>query len=432
MQQDDSRKRFQVMNGPEPRLLVFSSLFPNSATPNAGVFIRERMFRVAKHLPLGAVVSPRPWFPGQGLIRLFRPYYRQGTSRPEVQSGIRVILPRFLAMPCVLRRLDGLSMALCSYLRLRRLRKKTGFNLLDAHFAYPDGYAATLLGKWLGVPVTITLRGTEIPHSKNPALRPLLVRAMQRADRLFSVSESLRQHAISLGIAPSKIRVVGNGVDTARFQPVDGQEARRRLGIPQTARVLVSVGALVERKGFHRVIECLTELISENRQLHYLIVGGASAEGDRRRELEQQARQLGLHQQVHFLGAMPPEELKWPLSAADVFVLATSNEGWANVFLEAMACGLPVVTTDVGGNAEVVCRPELGTIVPFGDRQALLDALRGALLRRWDSTLIRDYARENDWDRRVACLTGEFRQIVRTPERASGTISGRDPEVKEK
>jgi glycosyltransferase involved in cell wall biosynthesis len=335
-------------------------------------------------------------------------------------------------MPHVLRRLDGLSMALCSYPLLRHLRKKTGFNLLDAHFAYPDGYAATLLGKWLDVPVTITLRGTEIPHSKNPVLRPLLVRAMQRADRLFSVSESLRQQAISLGIAPSKIRVVGNGVDTARFLPVDRQEARRRLGIPQAARVLVSVGALVERKGFHRVIECLPELISENRQLHYLIVGGASAEGDRRRELELQARQLGLDQQVHFLGAMPPDELKWPLSAADVFVLATSNEGWANVFLEAMACGLPVVTTDVGGNAEVVHRPELGTIVPFGDRRALLDALRGALLRRWDSTLIRDYARENDWDRRVACLTGEFRLIVGTPEGTSGTISGRDLEVEEK
>jgi glycosyltransferase involved in cell wall biosynthesis len=427
----DTRHQTHGQSVLQPRLLVFSSLFPNSGTPNAGIFIRERMFRVAGHLPLCAIVSPRPWFPGQGLIRRFRPYYRQGTHGQEVQNGIRVLLPRFIAAPSVLRRLDGLSMALCCYPLLRRLRNATGFNLLDAHFAYPDGYAATLLGKWLGVPVTITLRGTEVPHSRNPALRPLLLQALRGATRLFAVSDSLRQEAISLGIEPDKIRVVGNGVDTARFYPVDCGEARARLGIPEAAKVLVSVGALVERKGFHRVIECLPELGRGEHQLHYLIVGGGTAEGDRRRELEQQVRELRLENRVHFLGAMPPDELKWPLSAADVFVLATANEGWANVFLEAMACGLPVITTDVGGNAEVVSRPELGSIVPFGDRHALLDALRNALVRQWDTELIREYARENDWDTRVACLTGEFRQIVGMPG-TGGCVSQPGVEVNQK
>jgi len=115
---------------------------------------------------------------------------------------------------------------------------------------------------------------------------------------------------------------------------------------------------------------------------------------------------------VHFLGALPPDELKWALSASDVFVLATRNEGWANVFLEAMACGLPVVTTDVGGNAEVVCRNELGSIVPFGDANALLQALDVSLTQKWDRAAIVDYAQANQWDKRVAQLLRAYDSII--------------------
>jgi len=413
------------------RLLVFSSLFPHSGAPNAGVFIRERMFRVGAVLPI-TVVSPQPWFPGQGLIRLFRPHFRLPAPKQEIQQGIKVLYPRFLSVPGIFKQFDGLSMALRSYPLLRRLRKQTGFNVMDAHFAYPDGYAATLLGKWLKVPVTITMRGTEVPHSKNPKLRPLLISALRHANRLFSVSESLRQHAIALGVEPSGIRVVGNGVDTDKFCPEDRAAARKRLGIPLHARVIVSVGALVERKGFHRVIATLPELLKSEPDLHYLVVGGASPEGNRRTELEQQVRELRLDKHVHFLGAMPAAELKWPLSASDVFVLATSNEGWANVFLEAMACGLPVITTDVGGNSEVVSRPELGTVVPFGDQEALGEALRSALQQAWDRALIRAYAEDNAWDTRVTCLTEEFSQLVMAEQRATGDDLQAGSEVRRK
>ena len=356
------------MREQQARLLVFSSLFPHSGAPNAGVFIRERMFRVGEVLPI-TVVAPQPWFPGQGLIRLFRPYFRQPAPRRDIQQGINILYPRFLSVPGFLKQFDGLSMALRTYPLLRRLRKQTGFNVIDAHFAYPDGYAATLLGKWLKLPVTITMRGTEVPHSKNPKLCPLLVSALTRATRLFSVSESLRQHAIALGVESSGIRVVGNGVDTDKFSPVDRAESRKRFGIPLHAKVMVSVGALVERKGFHRVIEILPTLIKHHSDILYLMVGGASVEGDWTERLKQQVEALDLSRHVRFLGPIPPVELKNILSAADLFVLPTSNEGWANVLLEAMACGLPIVTTDVGGNAEVVCRPELGTIVPFGDSE---------------------------------------------------------------
>ena len=398
-------------------LVVFSSLFPSAVRPAAGLFIRERMFRVAQHRPL-AVVSPQAWFPGQSLIRWLRPGYRLQAPALEIQQGIRVYHPRFLSLPGLLRRFDGVSMALCSFFLVRRLRRE-GARLIDAHFGYPDGDAATRLGRWLGLPVTLTLRGTEVPHSRNPALRRQLVRVLGTAARVFSVSASLRRLALELGVDANKTEVVGNGVDTGIFHPVDRAAARARYGLPEQARVLISVGGLVERKGMHRVIDCLPALMPRHPDLHYLIVGGASGEGDLRTELEAQVARLGLGGRVHFLGTLPPEALKWPLSASDVFVLATRNEGWANVFLEAMACGLPVVTTDVGGNAEVVCRDEIGSIVPFGDARALLQALDAALDKDWDRAAIIEYARANQWDKRVAQLLRAFDALLAAPSSAA-------------
>jgi glycosyltransferase involved in cell wall biosynthesis len=395
-----------------PRIVVLSSLFPSAVQPGAGLFVRERMFRVGRELPL-AVVAPTPWFPLQSLLRRFKPGFRPGAPAHETQQGHEVWFPRFFSVPGVFKGLDGLAMALAAWPRLARLKREGRLDLIDAHFAYPDGYAATLLGRWLGVPVTITLRGTEQRQARDPALAPKVRAALERATQVFAVSESLRQVALGLGIAADKVQVVGNGVDLARFNPLPRAEARAALGLAADAPVLVSVGGLCERKGFHRVIERLPALRERFPGLVYLVVGGPGPEGDLGPQLRAQVAAAGLDEAVRFLGALPPEALRGPLSAADVFVLATRNEGWANVFLEAMACGLPVVTTAVGGNAEVVCRAELGSVVPFGDGQALESAIADALARDWDADTIRRYAAANTWDRRVAELVAVFRTLHR-------------------
>jgi teichuronic acid biosynthesis glycosyltransferase TuaC len=407
----------------QPRILVYSTLFPHPGRPGVGLFIRERMFRVAKHLPL-VVVSPQPWFPLQSLLRRWRPHFRPPVPRRELQDGIEVHYPRFFSVPGRLKSLDGWLMALGSYTTLRRLRRRFGFNLIDAHFVYPDGFAATRLGAWLRVPVTITMRGTEVPHARRPALRRHLCRALRSASRVFAVASSLRRLAVDLGVEEQRIRVIGNGVDTQRFHALPKAEARASLGLPETAQVLVSVGALVERKGFHRVIGCLPRLRERYPSLRLLIVGGPSPEGDWSGQLRHLARQLGVEDMVRFLGPLPPDQLKLPLSAADVFVLATGNEGWANVFLEAMACGLPVVTTDVGGNAEVVCRPELGSVVPFDDAPALAQALEDALARDWDHQAIVAYAERNAWDTRVQVLVDELSRLVEQHARGAQSAPG--------
>ena len=393
-----------------PRVLVLSSLFPHAGAPGAGLFIRERMFRVAQRLPL-SVVSPQPWFPGQGLLRRFRRHFRPAAARQEVQRGICVRMPRFFCIPAIGKSWDGLFMALACYPLLRRLRHQNEFDLIDAHFAYPDGHAATLLGRWLGVPVTVTLRGTEPRQARSPALRPRLRQALARADRVIAVSASLRRVALDLGADPARCEVIGNGVDPVLFAPQDRRAARQALGVEHDAPVLISVGGLVERKGFHRVIALLPALRQQHPGLVYLVVGGGGPEGDMSPELRAQVAALGLGEAVRFLGPLAPEALSGPLSAADVFVLATRNEGWANVFLEAMACGLPVVTTDVGGNAEVVCRPELGRVVPFGDAPALQAGIDAALATPWDRAAIRRHALDNAWDTRVDRLVAMFQEL---------------------
>ena len=395
----------------QPKLIVFSSLFPSDKRPGAGLFIRERMFRVGKQLPI-TVISPVPWFPLQSVIRYWKPYFRPQPERYEEQAGVKVYYPRFLSIPGLLKNWDGFFMALGSLALLRKLKKQQGFNLIDANFAYPDGYAATLLGKWFKVPVTITLRGTEVPLSEFPSRKYRMMKALENATKVFSVSNSLKDHMVALGAKKDKIEVVGNGVDISTFYPIDKTIARNKLDIPQSVKVMVSVGALVDRKGFYRVIEVMPALVDKFPNLILLIIGGDSPEGGIREKLEYQVQCLNMQKHVRFLGALAAEELKTPLSAADVFVLATANEGWANVFLEAMACGLPVITTDVGGNQEVVKNDELGEIVPFGKPQALELALINALKRKWDNEVIVNYAKENTWDKRVSVLVKNFKQLV--------------------
>ncbi|MTW21191.1 glycosyltransferase [Allochromatium palmeri] len=392
-------------------IVVLSSLFPSRLQPQAGLFVRERMFRVSEHIPV-AVIAPTPWFPFQSILRRWRPHFRPGAPHYERQDAHDVWYPRFISIPSLLKQFDGLAMALGAWPRLRALHRAGRLDLIDAHFGYPEGYAAVKLGRWLGVPVTITLRGTEARHARDPKLAPLLKSALEDATHIFAVAESLKQVAIELGVPSSKIEVIGNGVDTQRFRPFDRQQARTQLGLPADAPILISVGGLVERKGFHRVIAHLPRLIEHWPNILYLIVGGPSAEGNNRSELETLAAQLGVEQHVRFLGTVAPDQLAIPLSAADVFVLSTRNEGWANVFLEAMACGLPVVTTDVGGNREVVSDPRLGIVVPFDDSGALLAALADALARDWDRAAIRRYAETNDWGERVARLCLALNRII--------------------
>jgi len=395
----------------QPRLIVYSSLFPSDVSPTAGTFIRERMFRVAKRVPI-VVVAPQAWSPFDAAIRRWRPGFRTQAALRETIDGIDVFRPRWLSLPGVGKRFDGWLMAACTERCVRKIHAEFHATAIDAHFLYPDGWAATRIARRLRLPVTVTIRGSKDQWLIGSPRERGLREAMERATKLFAVSQSLaRNVAHALGVAVEKVQVVGNGVDTDCFAPVDRLEARRRLGLAADAKVLIGVANLIESKGFQRVIPLLPALRALYPGLVYLIVGADGAQGKLRPWLEALAREFGVSDIVRFCGAHPQKELRWFYGAADLFVLATEFEGWANVYLEAMACGLPVVTTRVGGNEEVVREPDTGVLVDWWNPQRFADAIEHGLEHPWDRGAIVDYARANAWDQRIDQLVREFTRI---------------------
>jgi teichuronic acid biosynthesis glycosyltransferase TuaC len=404
----------------EQRLLVFSSLFPSEASPTSGTFIRERMFRVAEHIPI-VVVAPQAWSPIDALVRLYRKSFRPQSVNYEEIGNIKIYRPKFFCVPGFLKRFDGHFMAWGSKRVVDKIVKEFKPTLVDSHFAFPDGFAASLLARRHKLPLTITLRGSKDEWLIGTPLEPLLKEALRSSTQLISVSESLKQDvAVRLLRDEAKCEVVGNGVDLQKFTRVDKVEARTKLGISQEAKVIISVGGLVERKGFHRIIPLIKQLKVDTPNIVFLIVGGGVSHGDMTGQLKKLAVAEGVASNVHFCGQQLPENLKWYYGAADVFALATAHEGWANVFLEAMACGLPVVTTLVGGNKQVVCSDTLGILTPFWNSEEFYHALKKALRQNWDREAIVQYAQSNSWDQRVQQLLKVYDRTVRHQHPSTG------------
>jgi glycosyltransferase involved in cell wall biosynthesis len=248
----------------------------------------------------------------------------------------------------------------------RLIRGGARFDAIDAHYFYPDGVAAIWLGRRFGLPVAITARGSDITQFPDYRLpRALILGAARQADAIITVSDGLRQALVALGASADKITVLRNGVDLSVFRPLDRGEARAAWGV--TGPTLLSVGALIPRKGHDRTIAALTRLPGWS-----LLIAG---EGPERAKLAELAARLGVAGRVRLLGAVPHAELATLYSAADLSVLASSREGWANVLLESMACGTPVIASPIPGNPEVVQRPEAGTIAAANTAEAIADAV---------------------------------------------------------
>lgn len=366
------------------RVLSLSQLYPGAATAGQGVFVHERLRHLPRKQAEVEVWRLRPRFPGMG-----------GVVPPasEELDGIRVLDRPYWYLPRWFKGLDGPVLAQ----QLGR-RDLEGFDVLDAHFGYPAGWASATVGARLGIPSVITFRGSEVPFATEPARRRRLSQAVQRASGIIAVSSVLADLAVELGAARNRVHVIGNGIDASTFMPGDRQAARERLGLPLEGRCLLTVGGLTPRKGIGRVIEVLPRLVAEEPDLRYLIVGGGGPEGDHRAELEAQVAGIGLEDHVVFLGPRGREELPDLYRAADAFVLATQNEGWANVLHEALASGIPVVTTEVGGNRQVLGDGAHGILVPFGDADALGAGIARALAGEVDVNAASAFARARTWD----------------------------------
>jgi glycosyltransferase involved in cell wall biosynthesis len=318
--------------------------------------------------------------------------------------------PRFFCIPRYFKHLDGLLYAISLLPVLVRLRRRFPFDVIDAQFDYPDGVGGVIIAKILRCPVIVTLRGSVVRLAGYPLHRPQIRWALRAADRVISVSRSLKDTAMSIGVPGDQIRVISNGVDVARFFPMSRVETREALGLPLDRRIILSIGGLNEGKGHHHVIEILPSLLKNHPQLLYVIVGGGQPGNSYLPVLERMIREARLESDVLLAGERTHDEIPRWMGAADLFCLATRSEGWSNVLLEALACGRPVVSTQVGGNAEIVTDDHLGLLVPYGNGPALERALVDALGRRWEPEALVAHARRHSWD-----VTADqvFEEVVR-------------------
>jgi teichuronic acid biosynthesis glycosyltransferase TuaC len=403
-EQDHNARRVPNMQSDRRlRVLVFTMVFPNPGLPLHGTFVHERIRHLAALADI-RVVAPVPWYRG----------LRRPSPLPVAAPILAVGHPVFWYVPKALGSLRGLFLFASTVREVGRLRKTFDFDLIDAHFAYPDGFAAVLLGRWFRRPVCITLRGTIVQWSRRPIGRWLCDWAIRHAERVIAVAENLAERARQGGVPERRIAMIANGVDGERFRLIDRAAAREHLALPEAGRLFVSVGHISPRKGFHRVIRALPRLVEACPEARLAIVGGRGAEADNSAALHALARELGLAERVLFVGAQAPDRVALWLGAADAFVLASDFEGCPNVVLEAMACGRPVVATKVGDVARMV--PSFAGILVDDpeDDAALAAAMRAALTRDWDETRIRDHVARQSWDAVAQRVAAQWRLAVQS------------------
>ena len=385
------------------QILTFTTLYPSQLRPQHGIFVETRLRKLVESGAVGArVVAPCPWFPLTsrwfGRYSLFA---RQ--PREEIRYGLHVDHPRYLQLPKIGMSVAPLAIfsALLPVLR-RQLQGGRDFDLIDAHYFYPDGVAAVLLGRALGRPVVVTARGSDLNLIAEYAVPRRWIRwSARQADGLVAVSRGLKRRLVALGIVEERVRVLRNGVDLALFRPVDRDAARRALGLTRPA--LLAVGNLVGLKRHCMMIEALVGLPT----VDLLIVG----EGPERATIETLARERGVGDRVRLLGHLPQDRLPEIYSAADLLLLVSTHEGWPNVLLESMACGTPVIVSDIDGIADIVAAPEAGRIVQHLTPDRLAMAAREFLAALPARVATRAYAERFDWQSTTEGQITLFREI---------------------
>jgi glycosyltransferase involved in cell wall biosynthesis len=388
------------------RVLSLSTLYPNPADPRFGTFVARSLEALAARGDWHVTVINPIGLPPVTVGR-YRALAKAAVSGTE--QRVEVHRPTFKLIPRIGGRWNADLVARAALPLARRLHAEAPFDLVDAQFFWPDGPAAARIAEALDLPLSIKARGADIHYwSTKPWARTAMVEAANEADGLLAVSDALASDMATLGIERRKITLHPTGLDRDLFRPLQHDRLRDRLaeefGLTLgKGPLLAALGALIPRKSHDLTIRALAEL----SRAELLLVGKGESEAP----LRALADKLGVAQRVHFLGSVDHRQLPVILSAADAMVLPSSSEGLANAWVEALACGTPIVIADVGGAREVVTAPDAGRIVPR-EPEAIAAAVRAILAAPPARDTVADYAARFSWQANAAALAGYYEGIL--------------------
>jgi glycosyltransferase involved in cell wall biosynthesis len=372
------------------RVLTLSTLYPDSGRPSFGVFVERQTLALAAREGVEVEVVAPVGLPLWPLTR--HPHYRAKAGLPakERRHGLAVHRPRFRIWPG----LGGAGAARSLAAAVLPLAGALECDVIDSEFFWPDGVAAMHLAEALGVPFSIKARGSDVHFwGRRPAVAGQMLEAARRAGGLLAVSAGLKADMAAMGMPGDKILVHYTGVELDRFKPTDRDSAKRGLGVE--GPLIVTPGNLIPLKGQRLAIEALAAIPGAT-----LLIAG---EGPERPGLEALIADLGLAPRARLLGSVAPEKMPELLAAADLMMLPSEREGLANVWIESLASGTPILIADVGGAREVLDRPEAGRAVAR-DAAAIAAAAREMLASPPDPAAVRHSAERFSWQRNGAEL----------------------------
>jgi len=353
------------------RITLVSSYFPTFAGSYRG-HSALHIFRLLSSAAEVTALVPLASYPK--LVRRLVP--AAAGFEPGFQpAGIETTYVRYFALPYLTRPVNGFSSLRALLPHLRATSPDVIFN----YWLYPDGYAAVRAGKILGVPAIVGSIGSDLRRITDPFTRHYVTKTVRAADAVVTVSEELRRRAIDLGAAPDKVTTIVNGCDTSIFRFFGRSEARRETGCDESWRLILYVGSLLAAKGLSELVDAFAALARSIPEARLALVG----EGRFRGAMEQRAAAAGVLDRILFPGKIASRQVASWICAADVFCLPSYSEGCPNVIVEALACGCPVVATNVGGIPEL-CNERSGILVPPRDTERLRRALDEALSKTWD------------------------------------------------
>ena len=358
------------------RVLTLSRNYPNSVFPLLGLWVQQ-LVRGTARLCQVQVVSPVPYVPPwPWLPEKYRRFGRVETHRKE--GAVDVYHPRFIVPPGHrFYAFESIPYWLGVNGPIDDLRGRFAFDLIHAHFTYPDGYVAARLGHRYGVPVVITEQASWRPWmDRYPMVRRRAIWASRQAAFHIAISKALRETIVHFTGESSRLVVIPDGVDTSVFT-LPAQSAHT------SPTQILFVGAIRAVKGVDILLRSVRLLKDRGRALRLVLVGESFYEGYRRdfEGVRQLAEDLSLQGDVEFVGKKSLSELVRYMQQSALLVLPSRRETLGMVLIEALACGTPVVATRCGGPEDIVT-DEVGVLVPPEDPTALAGGIERVLDRR--------------------------------------------------